>query len=427
MIRVKKLRQMLQAHVGQYGDIEGRERFVEGVHDLLGIGRNEDDQPTLAPNRALPKEFSLRYLAEAIGGHEWVEEYFDPSEGPSIRRLLEAGPGVDPTSFLNINTFNLAVAGLVEAKIIEHFQNASFIGDRMVETMPSKKNGEKFIGTTLIGDKAQNRRPGESHTRVGFGEQWVTTPETVEKALAVEVQQEAVFFDLTGQVLDTAGTLGDELGYRREKDIISGVVGGTNTYTYKGNSYNTYLAAADSGPWVNKISNPFTDWTSIDAARLIFTQMTDPATGKEILINPSLCLIPQALEGLFSHTLQQTYYEERTDRGTDVGVRVTGGSSPLRRIMPNLDYVASPIQYNVVQASAANGGLALSAANAKIRWWIGDFKRAFKWIENWPLRVRQASPTEYVMLDRGIIAAYFANYRGVFGVREPRYVVECTE
>jgi hypothetical protein len=418
-VKIKKMQTMMESFVREEDNpVRGRLRFVREIHDSLGITRDRYDRPVLRSDRMEPEEYGIRPLAEAICGHDFVEEYFNPNSGPDMLTLLESGPGLDPTAMLNINTFSLAVAGLVMAQIIKKFNNPAFIGDQLVEIKQTKKNGDKLISTTNIGNKSRTRGIGEPHPRAAFGEQWVKTPETTEQALSVEVTQEAVFYDLTGDVLDTAGGVGKELGYARELAILSMVLGITNSYNYKDTAYNTYQTAT---PWINQKTNLFVDWTSIDVARAMFVGMTDPATGKRILITPTTILCDDAARGLIGHTLRQTYYEERTDRGADVGVRVTGGGSPLEALLPGLKMLSSPLTTDLW---TSNG---VSAANAAKRWFLGDPTEAFAWMENWPLRVRQASATEFVMMDRGLIAAFFANYRGKEATKEPRYMALNTE
>ena len=67
--------------------------------------------------------------------------------------------------------------------------------------------------------------------------------------------------------------------------------------------------------------------------------------------------------------------------------------------------------------------LSVTQAQAAEWWFYGQPKKCFKWMEAWPLRVRKASPSEFVMLDRGLVAAFFANYRAAGSVWEPRYMV----
>lgn len=430
MFQKRALRRLLESCVNETRDpVRGRQRFVGELWATLGIvtaskpdaqgnvefmeSVDELGRPVIAKGAARPEEFSLRLLAESIGGEEWVETYFSPNGGADRLTLLEAGPGIDPTAFLNINTFSLATAGLVEAKVMEKFMNPGFIGDQLVEVRPTRMNGEKMIRIGGIGNKGQTRGINQPHPRASFGEEWVETPELTEKALATEVSQEAVFYDLTGQVLDTAGSVGEELGYLRELEILRMVAGATNSYNYKGTTYNTYQTAT---PWINDHANVPEDYSDIDNALQLFSQMTDPVTGKEILVNPTTIIHQPNKRMLFNNILNATEVRNTTNTNT-----VTISPSPITSQFTLLE---SPIFFNVMQAATSgNLGLGLSASDAGKYWYMGDFKRAFAWMEAWPLRTRQASPNEYVMLDRGLIAAYFSNYRGVGAVKEPRYAV----
>ncbi len=417
---------------GAYG--RGCVRFLEDFHESLGVqfdGRRmkptypkgDDGRPTKTPGTLRADEYSIRYLAEAILGHDFVDEYYQPSGGFDFtnRQLMESA--IDPTAFLNINVFNLSVAGLVNAEIMDRFQLASRIGDQLCTTKPTTMNGQKLIGIASVGKyttTAKNRQPGERHAEVGFGEMYQTTPQTLEQALKCPVTKEAVFFDLTGDVLEVAGSIGDELGYGRELDLINEFIGVTNTYNFKGTSYNTYQGTS---PWVNTLSNPFSDWQDVDDSRQLFIGRTDPITSKEILVEGQDVLVMPQREFIWRHTLNLTQVVRNTQFGASQYPSVQGyGGNPLAQ-MGGLNLLTSVIAYN---RHTASDGLALSAANAKEYWYHGDFKKALWWMENWPLTPWQASADEYVMKDQGLVAVFGANYRGVPYMREPRYLNQNT-
>ena len=435
MIRVRALREALETHRNDRihgGDVRaGSLAFVRQVHDDLGVALDSRGRPTYhrdeegkayrAKGSARPDEYSLRYLAEAIMGHDFVEEYYHPSGGMdfSSRPLMEAA--IDPSEFINISTYNLAVAGLVNAQILERFNQPEYLGDMLTTTVQTNKNGDKLIGVGRINPTdatTRSRKPGEAHAEIGFTEQYQTTPETIEQALKVKVTREAVFFDLTGQVLEEAGEVGDELGYQKEKDIANCVLGVTSSYNYMGTLYGTYQT---SSPYVNDQVNAFSDWTSIDSARQLFIGMKDPSSGKEIRIQGLTALVMPAKFFLFRHTLNLTalYEGSNLTSGNNFPQRLSVGGNPLSGF--NLKAIeASAIWYN--RALAADG-LNYSTSNAQGVYYIGDFKKAFEWRENWPITPWQASASELVMKDQGLIGVFGANHRGVANVRQPRYVV----
>ena len=56
-------------------------------------------------------------------------------------------------------------------------------------------------------------------------------------------------------------------------------------------------------------------------------------------------------------------------------------------------------------------------------WWLGDFKKAFVYRENWPVQVMQAPTNSQDEWDRDIVAQFKGTERGVAAVLDPRYVV----
>jgi hypothetical protein len=443
MISRKALRQLFEGRTSeamQHGtDMDGYRAgcvaFAREFHETMGVSLGEDLRasvltndrglPYKAPASAHAKEVSLRALAESIMGHGFVEEYYHPSGGFdfSNRHLLEAA--IDPSAFLNVNTFNISVSGLVNAEIMERFDAPEYIGRNMVEIKPTNMNGHKRIGVAKLGGQtkaSKGRLPGEAHAEIGFGEMWQTTPETVEQGLKVAVTREAIFYDLTGQVTETAGEVGDELAYGQEKDIadtVLGVNGLASRYNFTGTSYETYQPTS---PYANDLSNPFADVTSVDRARQLFVGMTDPVTGREIQVNSFdvLCFPFQELKirnQLFGANIEigsqntagnfPSYYTSSGNQLNTVG-RGTYRLVPLTSIWRN-------------RAVAADG-LNLAGNVADLYWWIGDFARAFQWHENWPLTPWQANADELTMKDRGLVAVYGANYRGSMFTKEPRFV-----
>ena len=421
----------------------GRWRFLTEMKQGLGLcDANGNDHRDLAGNRILkeralrPESFSLSELAEGIVGPSWRSLFAPDSQAlnryTTARALLDTGDprnllentgvGIDPTAFLNINTFTSVVGGLVEVKILEAFSNPSLIADKLMPAEPTKLNGQKIIGIARIGDKAKERKPGEPHPRAQFGEKWVQTPETAEFALAVEVSKEAVFYDLSGQVLQSAAAVGDEIAYRKELRVIDLFIGAANSFNWSGTAYNTYQTSRTLG-YLNDLSNPLTDWTAIQAAMMLFMRQEDPNTGKRILTKPDTIVVNPARIATANLIMAATSTERRTGAGASTPQTT---SNPLNvSVSPGAPYtgmeiITSPL---LEQRCVAADGLNLSQANADDYWWAFESGKAFRYMQNYPLSVSQAAPNQYEMLDRGIVAAYFANERGVPSVWSPWHIV----
>ena len=408
--------------------------FVQSIYQLLGLAdangnryRDSFGRPQCRNPQVRPQEFSLRCLAETIFGTDF-ETDLQPDRLNKFSRwseamdqqgtpLLEAG-GVDVTHFVNINAFNATVGGLIDFQILAGFDAPGYEISNLFTSIPTRLNGQRMGRIGSIGDVAARRRPGEGTARVGLNEEWIDTPETEEYALSIEVNQEAVFFDLTQDVLNKANSIGEAVRYRKEVRCIDVLIGETNPYEYKDTAYNTYLDTdpAAAGEWLNDSVNAFADQTDIDNALQLFSRMTDPSSGKRVIIaGPySLVTVP-ALEMLVAQVLGATGTEQRTASAAEIRHTINWVSGKIGTV------IASPLMHMALRDAAKTTGGNLTEANSK-RWWMIS-NGAYGYMENWPLRTDQANPQTKEMLDRGILAFYKASERGVPIVQEPRKAV----
>lgn len=399
--------------------------FVRWVHESLGLTRDNLGRPSLrdkipdgkggSVNRMLPEEFGLRTLAESMVGREWVASLQPDGNRGHSYDLLEAGANaaIQPSAFNNISAFNATVGGLLEVKVLEEYRRPVFIADRLARNIPTRQRSEKLPATSRIGDKALTMNPSDPHPRAQFGERYVTTPETQKRGLAIDVTKEAVFFDLTNQVLMRAEEVGYELGLRKEKLVLDCVMGLTNTYSYRGTGYSTYLT---SGNWINDHANQLIDWTDLDAADQLFAAMTDQEASERIVVAPNQMLVMPYKAKTAAMILGATNLERRTD----TSAQVAHTFNPYGK---SIELLSSAIAMQRLTDSAATGGGALSATNAKDYWFYGELNRAFGYMENWAMNVVKANPTDYMMADYGLVLSVFADEMGIPTVLEPRYAV----
>ena len=66
----------------------------------------------------------------------------------------------------------------------------------------------------------------------------------------------------------------------------------------------------------------------------------------------------------------------------------------------------------------------VTAANAKKWWFLGDFRRAFAYMENWPITVTQAPANSEADFNQDIVLRFKASERGAAAVINPRYVIK---
>jgi hypothetical protein len=351
-----------------------------------------------------PHDFSLRDMAEALtpDGGEWVRS-LDPRSGGGTA-LLEASDGVDASAFLNV------ASQLVYSKIMESYTQDAFALSRLVETIPTRLDGEKIPGATRLADDIDEVRPGMPYPSLGFGEDYIETPNTSKRGFIVPVTREAIFFDRTHLVLSRAAEVGELLGLNKEKRLIDLLIGSVNNYKWQGTVYNTYQTAT---PWINvKSGNELVDWTNVDGAEQLFAEILDPATGEPVLVQSTTVLVMPA----YRHAAHRVFNAAEIRFAPGGAATTTVSTNPLG----SYQVVESRLAYRRVLGSG------VAATDAKKWWFIGDFSKAFAYMENWPITVNQAPANSEAEFTQDIVARFKASERGAAAVLNPRYIVKCT-
>lgn len=383
-IKYRELKRMYEAN--------GPEKTVAHLREAL-------QQRHLAP-----EDFSIRELAEATAGPQWVRQ-LDPRNGGGVQ-LLEAGDGVDVTAFSNI------AGQVVYSKILEAYSQEAFVVSKLVDTIPTRLDGEKIPGIGRLKDETAEVHPGMPYPSVGLGEDYVETPSTTKRGFIVPVTREAIFFDRTHLVLGRAAEVGEVLGLNKEKRLLDLVLGLTNNYKWKGTAYDTYYVDGDNGPWVNVITDELVDWTDVDAAEQLFADILDPHTGEPVLVQANTVLVMPA----YRHAATRVFKAAEITYASGDGATATTVANPLG----NYRVVESRLAYRRLVASGQD------AADAKKWWFLGDFRKAFAYMENWPITVTQSPPNSEADFNQDIVVRFKASERGAAAVINPRLVVKST-
>lgn len=412
-----KVRQMIGLEVPTEGYKIGRQ-YIDGQTGIAFVGKTKT---------AEADAFSLKDIAESIFGTRSDDELKralgQPCPSIHVQNVLEGGLGLVPDNYVNISAFNATVSGLLEAKSLEGYNRADFLHTQLVTMMPQKTVQRKLIGLQMIPNGALERKPGNRHPRATFGERYVTTNPTYNRSNSIDVTREAVLYDITGDVLTQADTIGETMGLAKEYAILDMVLGNTNTYVYRGTAYHTYQS---STPWVNKISsNAFVDWTNLNASKKKFARLLDQETSQPISVMPKQVLaFPGNWENI-NFWLNSGNGQQRTgsaipgsggSASTSFAQQVGNGSVPSNSGMTLLPVCI----YGDKRLTDADGGN-LSASDADQIWYSGDFKKAFAWTFNQPLTTIQATGSDYEQADRGLVLSIFLDEIGSPTVVEPRY------
>jgi len=373
-------------------ELEGAERTVEHLSESLREGH------------LTAEDFSLRDLAEALvpDGRQWVRQ-LDPRANGSVN-VLEGTDGVDVTAFLNVT------GQVIYSKILESYRQEAFVMSRLVQTVPTRLDGEKIPGAGRVAENVDVIHPGMPYPNLGFGEDYIETPATSKRGFIVPVTREAIFFDRTHLVLSRAAEVGEILGLNKEKRLLDLAIGVTNNFKQNGVNYDTFQT---SGPWVNELAaNELIDWTNVDAAEQLFAEILDPHTGEPVLVQGTTVLVMPA----YRHAAHRVF------NATEIVYTGAGAATATAAANPLTGYrvESSRLAYRRIVASGVD------PADAKKWWFVGDFRKAFAYMENWPITVTQAPLGSEADFNNDIVLRFKASERGAAAVLNPRYVVKST-
>lgn len=365
----------------------------------------EDLQEALDKKQIKATDFSIRdvFLHMVDDGHEIVESW-NPSQrggrGNGGTMLLEAG--IDTSAFQNI------MGQIVYSKVLDAWNLPVLIGDKLVETVQTSFNGERIPGVSQLGDGAEAIVEGDPYPMVGVSEEWVDTPQTTKRGFIVPVTKEAIFFDRTGLVLKRAGDTSTWLAINKEKRILDAVCGIVDLYRRNGAAalatYNDNTGAHDFDNLA--ATNTLVDWKQIEAALLLFDGMLDPNTAEPVLTNPDTLIVPSALLMTAKRILQAT--ELRYGDGASNTTQQIFGNpvAGMFQILSN--------QYVKARTSSAS------------TYFLGEPKKAFAYMQNWPITTTQAPPSAELEFTSDIVSRFKVSERGAVAVLEPRRMVKCT-
>lgn len=346
-----------------------------------------------------PADFSIRSLFDTfVEDGRTIRESFNPRYQGHGVPLMEGPDAVSTSHFSNIT------GQIVYSQVLEAFANPMLIGGDLCTTISTEFDGEKIPGIGGIGDRVESISEGGEYPLAGLSEEWVETPSTIKRGMIVPVTKEAIFFDRTGMVLTRAADVGTFIAVNKEKRILDVALGITTAYRRNGGAAQaTYGDTHTNGDFDNlAATNGLVDYTDVENALLLFDAMTDPNTGEPIIINANTIVVPTALAMTAARILNATQVGDTTSTSAPVG--------------------PSPLGSFTVKTSA----YVKSRTSSATTWFIGDFKGAFAYMENWPVTVTQAPSNSHDEFHRDIVSQFKVSERGAAAVIEPRKAVKCT-
>lgn len=359
-------------------------------------------------------KFSLTDLALGLFGQRGFEIIKDSTI--PLARLREEVDPVNSTVFTNISN-RIILDGVKDG-----FADPEFIGSKMVTEETSRRDGGRFGAIVPPYEEAKEIEEGGEYPDAKMGEDYWDLPYSKKVGQKIGITREAIAFDQTGDLIEAARRVGYNVGLAKELRTLRVVLGIWNPYSRKGVQAATFIS---SGPRANIVtSNDLVDYTDVETAVNKFVDMTDENTGRPIVVMPKQMLVaPHKV--ITARTIMNAI---QVMRKSDSGNLETTFTNPIgdMEILSSQWALWVLQQATIDKYTGAAPGTAytpLDAAHAKATWWVGDFKRAYRYRTIFPLAVEQATGTDAAFY-RDIVAEFKAGERGIAWVYRPQYVVE---
>ena len=227
------------------------------------------------------------------------------------------------------------------------------------------------------------------------------------------VTKEAIFFDRTHLVLSRAAEVGEVLGLNKEKRLIDLVIGVDEQLQVEGHDVQHVPGQRRRGS-TSMTGNELVDWTERRRGRAAVRRHSRSRTrASRCWCAATTVLVMPA----YRHAAHRVFNAAEIDvhRGRR---RPRPRSPPIR--WASYRVLDSRLAYRRIVASG------VAAADAKKWWFIGDFRRAFAYMENWPITVTQSPLGSEADFNNDIVLRFKASERGAAAVLNPRYVVKST-
>lgn len=303
-----------------------------------------------------------------------------------------------------VSHFTNITGELISSMVIEAYEHNSKIADSLVSEYPTRYRDERVPGFSAS-DPPKEVKEGDAYEDSGLYEKWITLGTAIKKGRIISITEEAVYYDQTAQLVERAEGIGEMCGLDREKAILRVILGVVTGYYPSGTAKALYGAA----PY-KVTSNALVDWTSIEKCLLSGFEKMEDENGEAIVVNPTTLLLPTNLLMTGRQIINATEIEGRNTDGT-------AGTTAQARIRRSANVVDN---YQIVSSPQISR---LQTANGTTNWWLGNFKKQFKWKKVWPLQTFRENQGAQVQFERDIVSRYKVRYKGNAFVVDEKYVV----
>lgn len=392
-------REMLEDRIQEFGEQRGRETFYEEANVLLRDGSHDWNTFRIRP---LFEEFvddGERIL------RDWDEQR--RSTGRISTRFVE-GPG----NAMDTSHFSTILGQISFSETLDQLNSPAFIGRDLFTTVPAQTQYEEIIpGVTKIGGNAVEQvGEGEEYPIVRPGPERIYTPEKIKDGFISVWTREIVQEDNVGIIANMQQYAGEAMAINWERELLDTALGLTTSYSRNGGAKQaTYGNTHTDGDFDNVAAVALEDWSDIESALLLFDAITDPNTGDPVMIDQPIDLVvPTAL----------SWTADMVDSATQV--RTTTTSNPGN----NTVTISAPPNRRIGRLTIHTNPFVKERTSDATDWFIGNFRRAFRYIESWQPDLDVMDGNTWHGFSRDIIGGVKISRKGTPAVINPRFVVK---
>lgn len=368
-----------------------------------------------------PDDFSYHELADACGvlprlrslrESQTLDRALGSPEAVS-HLLQESNPGVSS------HLFQVVTGELIGRKVIEGYEDdAGFIGDRLVNVIPSRFRNTKIAGFRALGGPTEVAE-GHPYEESSFEEKFVTSRESKQGRI-LSINEELIAFDQTGEINRRAMALGYYLRQERERTIVRAVTDADTTtgqYVYRpagvgqalyatNGSNRNYIGTGNTTSSAFDTAVPLVDWTDIEEVlHYRATEVKDDRIDgqqRPIVAPARQLLVAEKLRGTARSIVQSTEIQVTSADGE------TRFANPVHNL---LEVLSSPF-------------IDEQGSSATSNWYLGDFRRQFIWTEIWPVQTFLQKSEGTAAFDRDVVLRVKARYYGGVSAVDTAFVTK---
>ncbi len=371
---MQNMRTFVESKMSELGERPGKLAAVKAFEEALRLKKLD------------PNEVSLRDLYEAFVG----------PVGRTSRAAFVIQESAIDTSF-----FQHAAGVFITTKIMEAYSAVPRIGRDLVTVQQTRKVNNRIVG--FVGVEAlKDVSEGGLYPDGTVYDRWADGTVGSKRGRILAITEEAINEDDTGGILKLAGDLGELAAEDEEIHILNGII----NPTYKPNGTTTAFFATSGSVTNDKTGNALSTYANVETIMKLAAAIKQP-NDRPMIVNFNTLLVPFALLATANSIANATQI-----------VRSPSIAPPAEKI----DTIGStPIPIPGIKSTMLLDQLTPPAGAAATNWYIGDPKKAFVFLEYWPLQVTAMPATSEDGFNRDITFKYKVRRRGTLVAQDNRF------